>query len=183
MKSGSWLISFADLLTLLLASVLMSWCLGGKLPELRQVSDNTIEKRYSGVGIQVADSFESTREKVAFLFERDFQNGGESLRQFLDGIWRNSDNCLGSCDFQVEVATCGSDVGGSGAAMRHASLGRLLMVHRHLFDSESVRSQRVRLSLIGSRCEHLGFNGVESKQGYPVAAIRLRDKGSYEKRG
>lgn len=183
MKSGSWLISFADLLTLLLASVLMGWCLRGELPDLRQVSDIALKKQVGGVGIQVAAPFVSTREKVAFLFERDFQNGGESLRKFLEGLWSESDNCLGSCDFQVEIATCGSDVGGSMAAMRHASLRRLLMIHRHLFDGKSVRSQMVTLSLMGSRCEDLGFRGVESEQEYPVAAIRFKDTGSNEKRG
>lgn len=183
MKSGSWLISFADLLTLLLASVLMGWCLRGELPYLRQVSDIALKKQVGGIGTQVATPFAGTREKAVFLFERDFQNGGESLRKFLEGLWSESDNCLGSCDFQLEIATCGSDVGGSMAAMRHASLRRLLMIHRHLFDGKTVRSQMVTLSLMGSRCEHLGFIGAESKQGYPVAAIRFKDKESNEKRG
>ena len=183
MKSGSWLISFADLLTLLLASVLMGWCLLGELPELRQGPDITFEKQESGVGIQVAKFDGSTPEKVAFLFERDFQNGGELLRKFIDGIGRDSDNCLGSCDFQVEVASCGSDVEGGMAAMRHASLGRLLMIHRHLFDGNAVRKQRVTLSLMGSRCDDLGFTGADRTQDYPVAAIWFRVKGSYQKRG
>ncbi|NBW39609.1 hypothetical protein EBR25_01255 [bacterium] len=174
MNSSTWLISLADLLTLLLAAVIMGWCLQGEVPAITQVSEIADKLQSEGVGTHIARSFPETSTKMLLLYEEHFQEGGRELAELLKSLRASSDKCLESCTLLIEVSACAEDSGGHVTEVRHAALERLLIIHRHLFDGNGVRNERVRLASMGTECRALRFSEGGQPANSPVAIIRLR---------
>jgi hypothetical protein len=172
-KRGNWLLSLADLVTLLLAFIVVVLTAGRLDSAGFEEIYNTVSGR-SGVGIQIAHPLTEERGDIVFLFPEHFQEGGAAVTPYVSNMLKILLKCEAGCPQSLEVMSCTPTAQSGEGAELHESLRQLLTLHRQLFDEELGEglAGNVRMSVLGRFCEALGFQG-ENTEAQPVAAIRV----------
>lgn len=171
-RRSTWLLSLADLVTLLLAVTAVSLT-AGRLEYLPHQSGGA-SSGDSGVGIVIAPSPDEVVSRTVFLFREQFS--GEELELTAKAIksLELPKNCSNSCNYLIEVMSCSPQSTGEQSAVWHETLLRLLTLHRQLFDGQEQVSGTVKMTSLGSQCGLLGYTGERKEQ--PVMAVRLREE-------
>ncbi len=151
---GTWLISFADLITLLLCSFLMMFSLNwDKQQHVTNMSkEETAPSQTESPGIVIADSPPKSVETKALLprvelrfTKADFQNDGITFSSEALKKVNNLATSEGYRDAMVTLAVC------KGAAGGMADEAELLITAGQVLDA-GVTEQRLRYEVLGRGC-------------------------------
>ncbi|MCB0329556.1 MAG: hypothetical protein KDD70_07830 [Bdellovibrionales bacterium] len=168
-KRSTWLLSLADLVTLLLAVTSVSLT-AGNLDSFTSQRGG-VKEGSSGVGIQIAHTPTETVGMTVFLFREQFVGIDQELSAEAVKFLKSNMNHQSSATRELEVMSCEA---GTSNLEWHGSMLRLLTLHRHLFDGKPKGRGEVKMVVLGKHCELLGYSGTS--EGQPVLAIRVREK-------
>jgi hypothetical protein len=171
-RDTRWLLSLADLITLLLAVTAMT--LAASDTSAGRSSSSATELPQSGVGTGIAQSELFGESDTVYLFAADLEEGVDELPRLRDKQRILQEKCRGSCVYEVEVMSCSPK--GSGVAW-HSSLTRLLTVHRHFFDGVPESPPLLRMVSLGNECGLLGYPGERAD--LPLIAVRYRERNRF----
>ncbi|MCI5064396.1 flagellar motor protein MotB [bacterium] len=168
-RDTRWLLSFADLITLLLAVAAMTLTTSGA--SSKSFSSATEELPPAGLGTGIAQSEVFGESDTVYLFAADLEEGVDRVPRLQDKQLILQEKCRGSCVYEIEVMSCSRKESG---ATWHRSLTQLLTVHRHFFDGVSQSPPLLRMVSLGEECGLLGYPGRSAD--LPLMAVRYRER-------
>ncbi|MCB0320380.1 MAG: hypothetical protein KDD60_05585 [Bdellovibrionales bacterium] len=162
-KRGGWLLSLSDLLTLLLAVILVTHKLQS-VTKFEKNSQNDIPKIGTGIAIP---SIERKTKNLVFV-SSDFKRSDEGVEVIAGRHLKSLRKYLSEAPSEIRVESCSPAVQGAEGESWFLSLAQVMTLHRQYIDTEG-RSDSVHLHLLGPECER-----IRSQGGRDDAVVRIQ---------